>query len=91
MTTQTITVEHVRVESAKSFPDVRAALERTLPHLELAQLSPSAHSMTMMQTLVRPRSRGHLRRRATVHRGAMRPRSACGYKIGADTRPTSPA
>jgi hypothetical protein len=34
MTTQTITVEHVRVESAKSFPDVRAALERTLPHLD---------------------------------------------------------
>jgi uncharacterized protein (DUF302 family) len=33
MTTQTITVEHVRVQSAKSFPDVRAALERTLPRL----------------------------------------------------------
>jgi choline dehydrogenase len=28
---------------------------------ELVRLSPSAHSMTMMQTLVRPRSRGHLR------------------------------
>jgi uncharacterized protein (DUF302 family) len=34
MTKQTITVEHVRVESAKSFPDVRAALERTLPRLD---------------------------------------------------------
>jgi uncharacterized protein (DUF302 family) len=34
MTTQTITVEHVRVESTKSFSEVRAALERTVPHLD---------------------------------------------------------
>jgi hypothetical protein len=34
MTTQTIAVEHVRIESAKSFADVRAALERTVPRLD---------------------------------------------------------
>jgi hypothetical protein len=34
MTKQIISVEHVRVESAKSFADVRAALERTLPQLD---------------------------------------------------------
>jgi uncharacterized protein (DUF302 family) len=34
MTKQTIAVEHVRIESAKSFADVRAALERTVPHLD---------------------------------------------------------
>jgi uncharacterized protein (DUF302 family) len=34
MTKQTISVEHVRIESAKSFADVRAALERTVPHLD---------------------------------------------------------
>ena len=34
MAKQTISVEHVRVESGKSFADVRAALERTVPHLD---------------------------------------------------------
>jgi hypothetical protein len=34
MTEQTIAVEHVRIESAKSFADVRAALERIVPHLD---------------------------------------------------------
>ena len=34
MTKQTIAVEHVRIESAKSFADVRTALERTLPQLD---------------------------------------------------------
>ncbi len=34
MTKQIIAVEHVRIESAKSFADVRAALERTLPQLD---------------------------------------------------------
>jgi len=34
MTKQTIAVEHIRVESAKSFADVRAALERSVPHLD---------------------------------------------------------
>jgi uncharacterized protein (DUF302 family) len=34
MTKQTVAVEHVRIESAKSFADVRAALERTVPHLD---------------------------------------------------------
>jgi uncharacterized protein (DUF302 family) len=34
MTKQTITVEHVRIESPKSFADVRAALERTVPHAD---------------------------------------------------------
>jgi hypothetical protein len=34
MTKQTIAVEHVRIESAKAFADVRAALERTVPHLD---------------------------------------------------------
>jgi len=34
MTKQTIAVEHVRIESTKSFADVRAALERTVPHLD---------------------------------------------------------
>ena len=33
-TKQTIAVEHVRIESTKSFADVRAALERTVPHLD---------------------------------------------------------
>ena len=33
-TNQTIAVEHIRIESAKSFADVRAALERTVPHLD---------------------------------------------------------
>jgi uncharacterized protein (DUF302 family) len=35
MTKQTIVVEHIRIESAKSFADVRAALERSVPHLDL--------------------------------------------------------
>ena len=34
MTKQTIAVEHVRIESAKAFADVRAALERTVPQLD---------------------------------------------------------
>src|ERR1700688_359874 len=34
MIKQTIVVAHVRIESAKSFADVRAALERSVPHLD---------------------------------------------------------
>src|ERR1700731_1863597 len=34
MSKQTIAVEHVRIESAKSFADVRAALERSGPRLD---------------------------------------------------------
>jgi hypothetical protein len=34
MTKQTIAVEHIRIESVKSFSDVRAALERSVPHLD---------------------------------------------------------
>ena len=34
MTKRTVAVEHVRIESAKPFADVRAALERTLPRLD---------------------------------------------------------
>ena len=34
MIKQTIVVEHIRIESAKSFADVRAALERSVPHLD---------------------------------------------------------
>jgi hypothetical protein len=34
ITKERITIEHVRVESGKSFADVRAALERTLPRLD---------------------------------------------------------
>ena len=34
MTKQTIAVEHLRIESTKSFADVRAALERRVPHLD---------------------------------------------------------
>ena len=34
ITKQTIAVEHIRIESNKSFADVRAALERTLPRLD---------------------------------------------------------
>src|ERR1700736_5097074 len=34
MTKQTIVVEHIRIESAKSFADVRAAFERSVPRLD---------------------------------------------------------
>ncbi len=34
ITKQTIAIEHIRIESAKSFADVRAELERTLPRLD---------------------------------------------------------
>src|ERR1700738_1114020 len=34
MIKQTIAVEHIRIESAKPFADVRAALERSVPHLD---------------------------------------------------------
>jgi hypothetical protein len=34
MTKQAITVEHVRIESAKSFANVRTALERIVPHVD---------------------------------------------------------
>src|ERR1700676_4808829 len=34
MSKQTIAVEHIRIESAKSFADVRAALERSVPRLD---------------------------------------------------------
>jgi uncharacterized protein (DUF302 family) len=34
ITKETIAIEHVRVESAKSFAEVRAALERTVPQLD---------------------------------------------------------
>jgi hypothetical protein len=34
MTKQTIAVEHIRIESAKSFADVRAALEGSVPQLD---------------------------------------------------------
>jgi len=34
MTRRTISVEHIRIESAKSFADVRAALERSVPQLD---------------------------------------------------------
>src|SRR6202790_1985460 len=33
-TKQSIAVEHIRIESVKSFSDVRAALERSVPHLD---------------------------------------------------------
>jgi uncharacterized protein (DUF302 family) len=33
-TTRTVAVEHIRIESVKSFADVRAALERSMPHLD---------------------------------------------------------
>ena len=39
MTKQTIAVEHVRIESAKAFADVRAALERTVPRLDPSLLT----------------------------------------------------
>jgi hypothetical protein len=39
MTKQTIAVEHVRIESAKPFADVRAALERTVPRLDPSLLT----------------------------------------------------
>jgi Domain of unknown function DUF302 len=32
--TQTVAVEHIRIESVKSFADVRAALERSMPRLD---------------------------------------------------------
>jgi hypothetical protein len=35
MTKQTVAVGHIHIESAKSFADVRAALERSVPHLRL--------------------------------------------------------
>ena len=34
MTKQTVAVEHIHIESAKSFADVRAALERSMPHVD---------------------------------------------------------
>jgi hypothetical protein len=34
MIKQTIVVEHIRIESAKSFADVRAAIERSVPSLD---------------------------------------------------------
>jgi hypothetical protein len=34
VTKQTIVVEHIHIESAKSFADVRAALESSVPHLD---------------------------------------------------------
>ena len=34
MTKQTIAVEHLRIEPTKSFADVRATLERSVPHLD---------------------------------------------------------
>ena len=34
MIKQAIVVEHIRIESAKSFADVRAALEQSVPHLD---------------------------------------------------------
>ena len=34
MTKETISVEHIRIESAKSFADVRAGLERSVPQLD---------------------------------------------------------
>jgi hypothetical protein len=34
MTKQTVAVEHIRIESAKSFADVRAALDRSVSHLD---------------------------------------------------------
>ena len=34
MIKQAIVVEHIRIESAKSFADVRAALERSVPRLD---------------------------------------------------------
>jgi Domain of unknown function DUF302 len=38
ITHETIAVEHVRVESAKSFAEVRGALERTVPRLDSSLL-----------------------------------------------------
>jgi hypothetical protein len=38
MTRHAIGVEHIRIESAKSFGEVRAALERSLPQLDLTLL-----------------------------------------------------
>ena len=38
ITRHTIEVEHIRIESAKSFADVRAALERIVPQLDPTRL-----------------------------------------------------
>ena len=34
LTSRSVTVEHIRIESSKPFADVRAALERTVPRLD---------------------------------------------------------
>jgi hypothetical protein len=48
----TIEVEHIRIESAKSFADVRAALERNVPQLD--------------PTLIKALADGDVERRASV-------------------------
>jgi hypothetical protein len=49
MTKWTIAVEHVRIESAKPFDEVRAALERSVPHVIGAQMRAGRFGGTCMK------------------------------------------
>jgi hypothetical protein len=53
MTKHAIGVEHVRIESTKSFADVRAALESSLPQLEQPWLTGTSSGLIAKRSRVR--------------------------------------
>ena len=86
LTSRTVTVEHVRIESSKPFPEVRAALEKTVPALDpeiLKRLAAGDH-----EHVNREREQGPelsillVRDHGALLRIAGRARNALQYDIG---------
>jgi uncharacterized protein (DUF302 family) len=86
ITNKTIAVEHVRVESAKSFDEVRAALERAVPRLDPSLLK--ALSEGDVEGVSREKSQGSelsiflVRDHGALLKIAGKARNALQYDIG---------
>ena len=86
MTKQTIAVEHLRIESTKSFADVPAALERRVPHLDPGIVK--ALNDGDVERANREKEPGpelwifQVRDHGALLKGAGNPRNALQYDIG---------
>src|ERR1700733_8113440 len=86
MEKHTIAVEHIRIESTKSFADVRAALEKSLPRLDaslLRALGEADHERVSREKNEGPAlSIFQVRDHGVLLRSAGQSRNALQYDIG---------
>jgi len=87
---RTVPIEHIRIQSTKSFIDVRAALERTVPQLDLTVLELLANGDVERANSVKENG-PELSIFLTRDHGALlqiagRPRKALQYDIGNQLR-----